>query len=81
MWCKKTIRIYLLFWFRFRFSDVGWKAENIPMPATDTKKSGGFKFEFSEKQMAKEAFLLFFKDDSGPFETKKLKVCVFVFVF
>lgn len=46
------------------------------MPATGRKKSGGSKFEFSEKQMAdiKEAFNLFNKDGSGAIETKELKV-------
>lgn len=46
------------------------------MPATNRKKSGGNKFEFSEKQMAdiKEAFELFNVDGSGSIETKELKV-------
>lgn len=46
------------------------------MPATSRKKSGGSKFEFSEKQMAdiKEAFKLFNKDGSGSIEMKELKV-------
>lgn len=48
------------------------------MPATGRKKSGGSKFEFSEKQMAdiKEAFDLFNKNGSGTIETKELKVCI-----
>jgi len=46
------------------------------MPATGRKKSGGPKFEFSEKQLAdiKEAFELFDKNGSGSIETKELKV-------
>lgn len=46
------------------------------MPATGRKKSGGPKFEFSEKQMTDitDAFNLFNKDGSGLIETKELKV-------
>lgn len=48
------------------------------MPGSGRKKSGGAKFEFSEKQMAdiKEAFELFNKDGSGSIENKELKVCI-----
>ncbi|NP_001155801.1 centrin-like isoform X1 [Acyrthosiphon pisum] len=48
------------------------------MPATNRKKSGGNKFEFSEKQMAdiKEAFELFNVNESGTIETKELKVAM-----
>lgn len=50
------------------------------MPNSVRKKSGGTKFEFSEKQLAdiKEAFQLFNKDGSGSIETKELKV-IFAF--
>lgn len=52
------------------------------MPATGRKKSGGSKFEFSEKQMAdiKEAFELFNKDGSGTIETKELKVQIKIYL-
>ncbi|VVC41046.1 EF-Hand 1, calcium-binding site,EF-hand domain pair,EF-hand domain [Cinara cedri] len=48
------------------------------MPTTGRKKSGGSKFEFSEKQLAdiKEAFQLFNRDGSGSIETKELKVAM-----
>lgn len=49
---------------------------NPDMHSTGRKKSGGSKFEFSEKQKAdiKEAFELFNVDGSGSIESKELKV-------